>query len=101
MTTERTRRFRIWTASLKGKRTRFFEFSLWIRARWRDFANKLNLRYDGGDINGPIVPDTASKAVFMHLGHDKGQAAFDEWLEAKYGILTNEEAEAVTIFPEY
>lgn len=92
---EYTRRYRIYVAAVDGRRHRIYEFSLWIQEMWREFAQHL-----GVDCSGPWY-STASNAVFMMLGLDEGQLAFDDWIEERFSIATQDQADAALIRTEY
>lgn len=83
-----TRRYRIFVAANGGKQHRGYEFTQWVKKHWQMFAASLGL------------PDDPVNATPVHLTHlfrvendrtgNKGlaktQEAFDDFIEAKYGI---------------
>jgi len=62
-----------------GREPEGYEFSLWIDARWRDFAQHIGAQRIPGEL--------ASTDVFAHfwwkkhLGSEEAQKAFDDWLK--------------------
>jgi hypothetical protein len=62
-----------------GKEPEGYKFSLWIDARWQDFAKHIGAEHNSGEM--------ASTDVFIHFwwkkrqGTEVAQKAFDDWLK--------------------
>lgn len=90
MTNKRhSRRFRSFVASQKGHKFELEEFSLWLKARWEDFAAHLDIEWGEGQRELCRKP---AQAIRMRLGGGAGDDAFDEWLDLQYGVSSHGEA---------
>ena len=55
-----------------GREPRAWEFALWNGEQWRRFLEHLGLKR--------VPNETASTTIFLALGVDEGQKAYDSWL---------------------